>query len=85
MLAKEFQLSLRRQKYAARQGIIVSCIIRAIQKEGVRPEKTAVSDVKGPVSFLMLLKINTRGRQSRWGSIHSAGGMTAKNMLCLLT
>ena len=50
-LAKKLQLSLRRQKRAPRQAIIIRCIIWIIQKAGVRPEKIAVSDGKGPISF----------------------------------
>lgn len=60
-LAQKFRSALRRQKHAARQGIIISCIIQANQKEGVRPEQTAVSYVKGPILFVMLLKITQEG------------------------
>ena len=56
-LAKKLQLSLRRQKPAARQAIIIRCIIWVIQKAGVRPEKIGVSDRKGPISSHKPLKI----------------------------
>ena len=49
-LTKKLQLSLRRQKRAPRQAIIIRCIIWIIQKAGVRPEKIAVSDGKGSIS-----------------------------------
>lgn len=79
-LARKFQLSLRRHKYAAWQGIITSCIIRVIQKEGMRPKKIAVSYVKGPISFFMLLKITQEG--GRGGgkplSLHTAEGLISK-------
>ena len=56
-LAKKLQLSLRRQKRAARQAIIIRCITWLIQKAGVRPEKIGVSDGKGPISSHKPLKI----------------------------
>lgn len=56
-LAKKLQLSLRRQKRAARQAIIIRCITWIIQKAGVRPEKIGVSDGKGPISSHKPLKI----------------------------
>lgn len=57
----EISATLGRQKYAARPGITISCIIQVNQKEGVRPEQTAVSSVKGLISFAMLLKITQEG------------------------
>lgn len=79
-MCPEISATLGRQKYADRPGITISCIIQANQKEGVRPEQTAVSSVKGLISFAVLLKITQEGGGGEGAplSLHTMEGLFSK-------
>lgn len=70
---------------AARHGIIISCVMRAIPEEGVRPEKTAVSYVKAPIHFSCFLNITQGGSRGGWKPVFTMQRAQFLRSTCQLT